>query len=93
MQDTLFTVKIERMKAADIEQVIAIEAEAYGEHHWSKESFLTNCLTNLPNITVPLIPTVSLSVMLEAGKFLKKPILQILRLQKNTDATMSEKHF
>ena len=45
MQDTLFTVKIERMKAADIEQVIAIEAEAYGEHHWSKESFF-NELSN-----------------------------------------------
>ena len=45
MQDTLFTVKIERMKTSDIEKVIAIEAEAYGEHHWSKESFF-NELSN-----------------------------------------------
>lgn len=45
MQQELFTVKIERMKTDDIEQVIAIEAEAYGEHHWSKESFF-NELSN-----------------------------------------------
>lgn len=40
-----FTVKIEKMKQADIEAVIAIEAKAYGEHHWSKESFF-NELSN-----------------------------------------------
>lgn len=45
MQENLFSIKIERMKAADIERVIEIEAEAYGEHHWSKESFF-NELSN-----------------------------------------------
>lgn len=45
MQKELFSVKIERMQTADIEQVIAIEEEAYGNHHWSRESFF-NELSN-----------------------------------------------
>lgn len=45
MEKEVLSVKIERMQAADIEQVMAIEAEAYGEHHWSKESFF-NELSN-----------------------------------------------
>lgn len=45
MQEEKFTVKIERMKAADIDSVIAIEEKAYGKHHWSKESFF-NELSN-----------------------------------------------
>ena len=32
---------ITKMTNEDIEDVIQIEAEAYGEHHWSRESFLT----------------------------------------------------
>lgn len=36
--DTL-SVKIRPMKREDIDQVVALEAQAYGEHHWSKESF------------------------------------------------------
>ena len=39
MQKELLTVKIEKMKPADIDSIIAIESEAYGEHHWSRESF------------------------------------------------------
>ena len=35
----LFEIYISKMTAADIEKVIEIESEAYGEHHWSKSSF------------------------------------------------------
>jgi ribosomal-protein-alanine N-acetyltransferase len=36
----MFSVKIKPMEKSDIDKVVAIEAQAYGEHHWSKESFL-----------------------------------------------------
>ena len=45
MSSENFTVKIERMKQTDIDAVCAIEEKAYGEHHWSKESFF-NELSN-----------------------------------------------
>ena len=35
----LFQIHISKMSAEDIENVVQIEAEAYGEHHWSKSSF------------------------------------------------------
>lgn len=41
----LFPITIKPMTQADIENVIAIEAASYGEHHWSKESFF-NELSN-----------------------------------------------
>ena len=44
-KNDIFTVKIERMKQTDIDAVCAIEEKAYGEHHWSKESFF-NELSN-----------------------------------------------
>lgn len=37
---TLETITIEKMKPEDIDGVIKIEESAYGDHHWSKESFL-----------------------------------------------------
>ena len=45
MSSDIFTVKIERMKQTDIDSIIAIEEKAYGEHHWSRESFF-NELSN-----------------------------------------------
>ena len=41
----LFTIKIKPMTQVDIDSIIEIEAAAYGEHHWSKESFF-NELSN-----------------------------------------------
>lgn len=38
---------ITKMTKDDIEDVIAIEAEAYGEHHWSKSSFYEEMNNNL----------------------------------------------
>ena len=38
---------ISKMTSDDIENVIAIEAEAYGEHHWSKSSFYDEMQNNL----------------------------------------------
>lgn len=38
-------IKIVKMQKSDVDNVIAIEEQAYGEHHWSKESFL-NELSN-----------------------------------------------
>ena len=30
---------ISNLESSDIDDVVKIEAEAYGEHHWSKSSF------------------------------------------------------
>ena len=38
---------ISKMCAEDIEKVVEIEAEAYGEHHWSKSSFYDEMQNNL----------------------------------------------
>lgn len=40
MQTNLETVTISKMTPEDIDGVIKIEEAAYGEHHWSKDSFL-----------------------------------------------------
>lgn len=40
-------IKIRRMEKTDLSQVMEIEAEAYGEHHWSKESFCNELENNL----------------------------------------------
>jgi len=33
-------ITIKKMKSQDVDGVISIEQKAYGDHHWSKESFL-----------------------------------------------------
>lgn len=38
---------INKMTAEDIENVVEIEKEAYGEHHWSKSSFYDEMSNNL----------------------------------------------
>ena len=45
--EALFTVKIKPMEKNDVDKVIAIESLAYGDHHWSKESFLTELSNEL----------------------------------------------
>lgn len=45
MQTNIETVFIRKMTPEDIDGVIKIEESAYGEHHWSKSSFLSE-LTN-----------------------------------------------
>ena len=39
--------KIVRMRKSDVDGVIEIEQKAYGEHHWSKESFLNELSNDL----------------------------------------------
>lgn len=41
------TVKIKPMEKYDVDAVIAIEAQAYGKHHWSKDSFLSELSNEL----------------------------------------------
>ena len=43
----IFSIFITPMTKDDIEDVVAIEAEAYGEHHWSKSSFYEELNNNL----------------------------------------------
>ena len=43
--ENIFKIKINRMEKSDIDSVIKIEEESYGNHHWSRESFL-NELSN-----------------------------------------------
>ena len=40
-------IKIQRMQKFDVDNVINIEERAYGEHHWSKESFLNELSNDL----------------------------------------------
>lgn len=42
-----FQIEILPMSVDDIDKVIEIEAEAYGEHHWSKSSFYDEMQNNL----------------------------------------------
>lgn len=43
----VFQIYITKMTQDDIEAVVNIEAEAYGEHHWSKSSFYDEMNNNL----------------------------------------------
>ena len=36
----MISVKIKPMEKSDLDSVVSIEEKAYGEHHWSKESFM-----------------------------------------------------
>jgi len=36
----MFSITIKPLKKTDIDAVIALEEQAYGQHHWSKESFM-----------------------------------------------------
>ncbi len=45
--DTVFQIYITKMTEADIDKVVKIEAEAFGEHHWAKSSFYDEMNNNL----------------------------------------------
>ena len=45
--DSISEIFISKMTTDDIEKVVEIEAEAYGEHHWSKSSFYDEMNNNL----------------------------------------------
>ena len=47
MNTNLFKVQIRPMQKADVDNVIAIEQRAYGQHHWSKESFMSELSNDL----------------------------------------------
>ncbi len=40
-------IKIQHMQKSDVDSVVEIEARAYGDHHWSKESFLNELSNDL----------------------------------------------
>lgn len=40
-------INIRRMQKSDVDNVILIEKKAYGDHHWSKESFLNEISNDL----------------------------------------------
>ena len=52
----VFEIYISRMTAEDIDEVAIIEAEAYGEHHWSKSSFYDEMNNNLAKYYVAKTP-------------------------------------
>lgn len=47
MQTNIETVTIKKMTQEDIDGVIKIEASAYGDHHWSKDSFMSEISNDL----------------------------------------------
>ena len=40
-------IKIRKMEKDDLAQVMEIETQAYGEHHWSRDSFCNELENNL----------------------------------------------
>ncbi|MCI1274301.1 MAG: ribosomal protein S18-alanine N-acetyltransferase [Clostridiaceae bacterium] len=46
MKDT-FSIEIKRLTQENIDDVIEIEKKAYGQHHWSKDSFMTEIANEL----------------------------------------------
>ena len=53
-------VTIKNLSAQDIDDVIRIEESAYGEHHWSKESFLNEINNDLAHYYAAFSPSGSL---------------------------------
>ena len=47
MESDILTVKIKPMQKSDLDDVILIEEKAYGEHHWSKDSFMSELSNEL----------------------------------------------
>ena len=45
--NTTFQIYITKMTAEDIEDVVQVESESYGEHHWAKSSFYDELQNNL----------------------------------------------
>ena len=43
----LSEITITKMEKDDVDAVVAIEAEAYGKHHWAKSSFYDEMANNL----------------------------------------------
>lgn len=39
MEDTILKIKIHPMQKNEVDDVLKIEEQAYGDHHWSKDSF------------------------------------------------------
>lgn len=57
MQNNLNTVSISKLTPKDIDGVIKIEQSAYGDHHWSKESFYNEINNELANYYALHTPT------------------------------------
>ena len=47
MMGNTLDIKIRKMETSDIDDVIEIEKVVYGEHHWSKDSFLSELNNDL----------------------------------------------
>lgn len=52
MQINIETVSIKKMTKENVDEVIRIEENAYGEHHWSKESFINEMSNELAHYYV-----------------------------------------
>ncbi len=47
MEQNILSIKIKPMEKCDVDDIIALEEKAYGEHHWSKDSFLSELSNDL----------------------------------------------
>ena len=47
MNTNIETVTIKKMTSDDVDRVIKIEQSAYGDHHWSKDSFMSEISNDL----------------------------------------------
>lgn len=47
MNSDIFELKIQSMQKSEVDEVLKIEEQAYGDHHWSKDSFYGELSNNL----------------------------------------------
>ncbi|MDD3435937.1 MAG: ribosomal protein S18-alanine N-acetyltransferase [Candidatus Gastranaerophilales bacterium] len=47
MNNTIMEIKIQPMQKSEVDEVLKIEEKAYGDHHWSKDSFYGELSNNL----------------------------------------------
>ena len=45
--EEVIEIKIQPMQRSEVDEVLKIEEQAYGEHHWSKDSFYGELSNNL----------------------------------------------
>ena len=61
-------VDIKKMEASDIDAIFEIEKSAYGEHHWSKESFYNELQNNIGYYIVAHEPSIITSAITSSSR-------------------------
>ena len=52
MSEKVEVVTVKKMSKDDVDGVMQIEAAAYGDHHWSKSSFMSEISSKLIKVNI-----------------------------------------